>query len=471
MSFEIEGEYNTATVKTSKSKNDAEEASLDQMQTMADHESCYGDSDIVIMPDHHFGKGAVIGFTMPVKDRIVPNLVGVDCGCGMYAVNVGKTLLGMVGDEVLEEIDQRIRSKVPLGFDVHDRSDYHMHNDFPWSLCQQKLNSFVKNTDFESIDVQYSGEYFNDLCNRVGYDTTRAINSVGSLGGGNHFIEIGEGSSGNTWVIVHTGSRGIGAEIANYWQEKAHEATFQRNADVEIPKSEWKYLDAPGHGIKLDEGDEYVVVKAGDIEINREAILEDYDGQAIEGKFGQLKQYMNAGKDDKSDLDYLEGEEAHGYITDMIFAQTYASQSRRKIAKAVADAIGGVHKDSIESVHNYIDFNDGVIRKGACRAHEGERLIIPFNIEYGTLICEGLGSEEWNNSAPHGAGRQMSRTGAKSQFSDEDFTAQTEGVYTSSRPIDEIPGAYKPPEEIESAIGETATVVDRVKPVLNIKDD
>ena len=469
MSFKIHGEHNSATVHTSQSKDEAEIEAVEQIQEIVDHEAFVGDADVEIMADFHWGSGAVIGFTMPVKNRVCPNTIGLDIGCGMYAVNVGETLLGMVGDEVLEEIDQRIRSKVPLGFDVHDRSDYHMHNDFPWSLCQQKLNSFVENTEFDSIDVEYSGEYFNDLCKRVGYDTTRAINSVGSLGGGNHFIEIGEDSSGDTWVIVHTGSRGIGAAVANYWQEKAHEETFQRNADVEIPKSEWKYLDAPGHGIKWDEGDEYVVVKAGDIEINREAILEDYEGEAIEGKFGQLKQYMNAGKDDKSDLDYLEGEEAHGYITDMIFAQTYASQSRRKIAKAVADVICGTHVDSIESVHNYIDFNDGVIRKGACRAHEGERLIIPFNIEYGTLICEGLGSADWNNSAPHGAGRQMSRTGAKNQFSDEDFTDQTEGVFTSARPIDEIPGAYKPPEEIESSIGETATVLDRIKPILNIK--
>ena len=456
MTFEVNGDYNSATVHTVLSKSESEEEAVEQIQKMVDHEAFTGDSDVEIMSDFHWGSGAVIGFTMPVKNRICPNTIGVDIGCGMYAMNLGKTGHDWNEKQVLHTVDQKIRDKIPLGYDVHNRGDYHMYNDFPWELCQEKLDAFVENSEFDSIDVEYSGEYFSDLCKRVGYDSTRAIDSVGTLGGGNHFIEIGQDSSSDTWVIIHSGSRGIGAETAQHWQDKATSLTTRRQNIDAVPSEVRDYM-TEGWKPKADK------------------IREDFDGEAIQEKFNLVSQaiqkYGPSAANRDTDLDYLEGEEAHGYVTDMIFAQTYASESRKEMADAVAEVLNASPQDGIESVHNYIDFRDAVIRKGACRAHDGERLVIPFNIEYGTLICEGLGSEEWNNSAPHGAGRQMSRTGAKSQFSDEDFTAQTEGVYTSSRPIDEIPGAYKPPEEIESAIGETATVVDRVKPVLNIKDD
>jgi len=213
-------------------------------------------------------------------------------------------------------------------------------------------------------------------------------------------------------------------------------------------------------------------------------IRADFDGEDIQEMFDKISQFIqktkNAEKERNTDLDYLEGEEAHGYIKDMIFAQTYASESRKRMAIAVHDAVKKVEmgvvpdvkkiQDRIESVHNYIDFNDGVIRKGACRAHDGERLIVPFNMNYGTLICEGKGRDDWNNSAPHGAGRAMSRTEAKNRYDEQDMAEQTGDTYLSVTPVDETPRAYKDPELIEEAIGPTtAEIVDRVKPLLSVK--
>lgn len=452
MTFELKGQYNDATVHTNADMVEAE--AVQQISTIVNHEAFEGDGDVHIMPDFHWGAGAVIGFTMPVKNRVCPNTIGVDIGCGMYAMNVGKTGHDWNEEQVLHTVDQKIRDSVPTGFEVYSRNDYHMIEDFPWSLCQQKYDTFAEETEFDLTGEPYDDEYFTDLCRRVGYDQGRAINSLGTLGGGNHFIELGTDSSGDTWVVIHSGSRGIGAEIAQHWQNEATNITTRRKTIDEVSDEVREYLD-DNWKPKADK------------------IRDEFEGEAIQEKFNLVSQaiqkYGPSAANRNTDLDYLEGEEAHGYIRDMIFAQTYASESRKKMADGVSEVLNSSPQDGIESVHNYIDFNDATIRKGACRAHDGERLIIPFNIKYGTLLCEGRGDADWNNSAPHGAGRQMSRTGAKNQFSDEDFTDQTNGVYTSKRPIDEIPGAYKSPEEIESAIGPTATVVDRIEPFLNIK--
>jgi len=235
MAFEVNGSYNSATVHTVLSKDESEEEAVEQIQKMVDHEAFTGDSDVEIMSDFHWGSGAVIGFTMPVKNRICPNTIGVDIGCGMYAMNLGQTGHDWNEEQVLHTVDQKIRENIPLGYDVHNRGDYHMYNDFPWELCQEKLDSFVENSDFDSIDVEYSGEYFSDLCKRVGYDSTRAIDSVGTLGGGNHFIEIGQDSEDDTWVIIHSGSRGIGAETAQHWQDKATSLTTRRQNIDGVP--------------------------------------------------------------------------------------------------------------------------------------------------------------------------------------------------------------------------------------------
>jgi len=462
MTFEIEGEYNTATVHTNQTREDAETEAIEQIQSMADHEAFVGDEDIAIMPDFHWGSGAVIGFTMPVKDRIVPNTIGVDIGCGMYAVNFGE----IHEDELsLEKLDEAIRNGVPTGFNVHDRNDYHMKNDFPWAMCQAKLDTFSQESgiDFPHPTDAYDETYFEDLCMKVGYDMGRAINSMGTLGGGNHFIELGRDKNDEVWCIIHSGSRGIGAEVAQYWQDEATNKTTMRQSIEDVPDGVREYL-GPDWKPKADK------------------IREDFDGKDIQNKFDELSQaiqeYGPSTADRDTALDYLEGDEARGYVIDMIFAQTYASESRKKMARAVAEAMAYVtndekeylyKQDEVESVHNYIDFNDATIRKGACRANEGERLVVPFNMKYGTIIARGKGEASWNNSSAHGAGRAMSRTDAHNQFTEEDFTEQTEGVYMSEKPMDEIPGAYKSPEDVEAALGGNVEVENRITPFLSIK--
>jgi tRNA-splicing ligase RtcB len=458
--MQVNGNYNTADVKI----EDVEQEALDQIQEMVDHEAFAGDDDVAIMPDTHWGAGAVIGFTMPVKDRVVPNTIGVDIGCGMFAVKLDVPQFDK-DDETLAEIDEEIRERVPMGFEVHDRNDYHILNDFPWAMCQAKLDTFDQHTEFDlpSPTEVYTESYFEELCQQIGYDQGRAINSMGTLGGGNHFIELGTDSDGDVWCIIHSGSRGIGAEIAQYWQEKATNKTTMRKSIEDVPESVREYMN-------------------DDWKPKAEKIRADFEAGDIQSKFDEVSQaiqeYGPSTSDRNTDLDYLEGDEATGYIIDMIFAQTYASESRKKMARAVdeavADALGldtanAQFLDQIESVHNYIDFEDATIRKGACRAHEGERLVVPFNMAYGTILARGKGKDDWNNSSAHGAGRAMSRTAAKDQFDQDDFDEQIGDVFMSKQPMDEIPGAYKPAGEIEEALGDSVEVLDRVNPFLSIK--
>lgn len=475
MTFKIEGEYNTATVHTTVTKEEAEDSAIDQIQGMMDHPAFEGDNDVSIMPDFHWGAGAVIGLTMPVKNMVVPNTIGVDIGCGMEAANFGEFTIPKFE---YEELDQLIREEVPVGYNVHSHTDYHIGDDFPWEKCEEKLESFIEHTDFDiDIDsVEYGLDYFKNVYRKVGYDAQRAINSMGTLGGGNHFIELGRDQENNVWAIIHSGSRGIGAEIAQYWQDKAHEHTFEREGSIDIPDKEEKYFE------HSDERKPLKDVQPDGLSIDYEAVREDYDGEAIEGKIGQLRGFLKSGKSDENELDWLEGEEAHGYIIDMIFAQTYAIESRREMMRGVARALGKVsgetdatdfmdYQDTITSVHNYIDFGDATIRKGACRAHEGERLVVPFNMKYGTIIAEGKGKDSWNKSSAHGAGRAMGRRDAKRRFDQQDFEEQTEGVYMSEQPLDELPASYKDPEEVEAALGENIEIVRRIEPFLSVKAD
>ena len=446
-------------------EDELEDECQEQIGNVASHEA-FNAEDIAVMPDTHWGKGAPIGFTMPLHDRVVPNIVGVDIGCGMYwAYLDGVQPSDWEDEEWALEKDEDIRDAVPMGFDVREKPAMHIVNEFPWDVCTEKLDNLLENLGYLDEDTPewfegYGGEYFKTLCKRVGYDVNRAIMSLGSLGGGNHFIELTEAvESGDVVLVIHSGSRGIGAAIAKHWQEQAHEATFQRQASVEIPDEEAKYVG-------LEEGGEY---NANSLEINREAILEDYSGESIEGKFGHLKQYMNAGKDDKDSLDWLESTEALGYYIDMVFAQTYAEESRRLMGEDVADVLGSNISKSGQSVHNYIDFNDCILRKGATPAHKGQIAVIPYNMKEGTLLVRGKGNDGWNNSAPHGAGRAMSRTEAENTLSMEDVESQMDGVVTTNIPLDEAPDAYKDIALIEEAIQPTAEIVDRLVPLQNLK--
>lgn len=483
MTFRIEGEHNTATVHTNQSRDDAEDGAIEQIQSMVDHEALAGDDGIHIMPDFHWGSGAVIGFTMPLHDRVVPNIVGVDIGCGMTYAQLNGVSPDQWDDEGwAADADEAVREAVPMGFDVNKEPVMHIVDDFPWELCSEKLDNLLAHLEYDWNDLPlwfqdtdgFGGDYFKLLCRRTGYDVNRAICSLGSLGGGNHFIEFAESQeSGDVYCIVHSGSRGIGAEIAKSWQDRATTLTYQRRNYVEIPTDELVYFEEDKAVFETpDEGlfeQETARVRPDSLSIDREAVLADYDGEAIDGKFGQLKQFMAAGKNDSNPLDWLEGEEALGYYIDMIFAQTYASVSRSLMVESAADAIGATVGFESESVHNYIDFEDCVMRKGATPAHEGQTALIPYNMKQGSILAEGTGNPDWNKSAPHGAGRVMSRTEAENTLSADSVEAEMESVYTTNIPLDEAPASYKPVERIESVIGETAEITDRLVPLHNLK--
>ncbi|EGQ44311.1 MAG: hypothetical protein J07AB43_00770 [Candidatus Nanosalina sp. J07AB43] len=459
MTFKVSGQYNTATVHTNKDRDECDEDAIEQIAEMANSEAFVGDDDIAIMPDFHWGSGAVIGFTMPVKDRVVPNTVGVDIGCGMLGVHYGDIPLS---NDMLDELDTEIRKRVPTGYDVHDESDYHLVDDFPWHYCERSIEQFNKNTDFD-VDPEYSDSYVSDMCDRVGADLNRVINSMGTLGGGNHFIEIGrQKSNGFVWAVIHSGSRKIGAEIATYWQDRATNLTTRRQTLDDVPESVVEYMNE-------------------NWKPRSEKIRNDFSGEAIQRKFDEVSQaiaeYGPSKNSRNTDLDYLQGEEAHGYIKDMAFAQVYASESRREMSIAVTDAInktiGSATEHlpgrSIESVHNYIDYSDATIRKGACKASERSDVLIPLNMNHGTIIAQGKGKDAWNSSSAHGAGRRMSRRAAKRQYDSDDFDEQIDNVFMSEQPLDEIPASYKDPQEVTEAMADNVEIVDHIEPILSIK--
>jgi RNA-splicing ligase RtcB len=466
---QIEGAATTATVMTAQYDETTEE----QIREIADHEAFQ--NPIRVMPDCHAGAGAVIGFTMPISRRVVPNTVGVDIGCGMSALRLGQPEFHLdvnleQSEKTLQMIDDKVRDAVPMGRNVYDfeEQDYHIVNDFPWDDCQATLKAFAENHEWMDLDAAdwfngYGKDYFTGVCQRIGYDSSRAINSLGTLGGGNHFIEISRSQAfDDLWVVVHSGSRGIGLSIAQHWQDKATDYTSARKNIEDVPKDVRPYLK---DNWKPD----------------ADAIREDFEGEEIQEVFDSVSQaiqeYGPSTDNRNTDLDYLEGDEAVGYVIDMIFAQRYASESRKQMCGKVAEAVGVgdepmAEEDFIESTHNYIDFRDGVIRKGATRAHEGERLIIPFNMRDGTIVCRGQGNDEWNRSAPHGAGRRMSRTRAFEELSLKEFEDAMSDVFSTSvteETLDEAPMAYKDTAVVESVIDESAEIIDRWMPVLNIK--
>jgi Uncharacterized conserved protein len=378
----------------------------------------------------------------------------------MYAANFGQIT---IDDSEIEAIDTGIRERIPTGYDVHNSTDYHMIDDFPWDECEEKIQKLNFETEF-SVTPEYDDSYIADVCDKVDYDTTRAINSMGTLGGGNHFIELGYDETDNVWAVIHSGSRGIGAAIAQYWQDKATNLTTRRQSLDDVPEDIVEYMN------------ENWKPKA-------DKIRADFSGEAIQQKFDEVSQaiaeYGPSKNSRNTDLDYLEADEAHRYIKDMAFAQTYASESRKEMMINVAAAIherfgeiSGMPKlpvETIESVHNYIDYEDATIRKGACKASNNNRLIVPLNMNHGSVIAVGKSDDEWNNSSAHGAGRRMSRREAKRRYDDDDFDSQIENVFMSEQPLDEIPASYKNPDDIETAISDTAQIINRITPFLSVK--
>jgi len=433
----VPGKYTTADVMI----DDLESEALSQIHHFVNHHAFT--NPVKIMPDVHSGKGSVIGFTMPMTDKVIPNVVGVDIGCGILSINVGKEL--SLSQEML---DHKIRQRIPFGAEVHENSVIHMKNDFPWKRVNVIAQEFAaayrdKYGVYPEWD-EYTMDWFKNTCEkRIGGGLRRIINSLGTLGGGNHFIEIGVSESGDHWITVHTGSRNFGKRVCDYWQGKAVK-WLRKDRQVELRK-------------RIEE-----VKKTVD------------DGKEIYRRIKEIKKELKFDTDiDMKGCEWLEGPMATGYLFDMIFAQTYAEVNREYIVRIIQDILDVGVKDKIETVHNFIDFRDWIIRKGSIRSYVGERILIPFNMRDGILLCEGKSNPDWNYSAPHGAGRVLSRSKAKKILDVKDFKNQMGSVFSTSvgyNTLDEAPGAYKDSDKIEKAIEPTASIIEKVIPIHNMKD-
>jgi len=477
----IDGEYTHAIVFLP--QEEIEEECYNQIQDMVNHPAFQ--NPVRVMPDSHWGAGAVIGFTMPLTNRVSPNVVGLDQGCGMFTVKLNNFDFDPNNQEDLLEIDERVRDAVPMGREVHSGAAYHMKDDFPWEEFASKWENFAMNHlddninfgEYHPDDFNQDIEYFKELCHKVSYDINRAIASVGSCGGGNHFIEFGLDSDGELWLTIHSGSRGIGKSIAEYHQERAERLRnieTSRDALRELPDEYLEYVK-----FDLDEVSDNDLLKwlqggMGESFVDYEALKEEYAGTDEAGKIEEIGNSLKTAIPDHNgdgadDLAYLEDEEAVEYYVDLAFGQTYASESRKTMARLAADAIGADIVDEIEAVHNYIDYEDGIIRKGATPAREGQRVIIPMNMADGTFIACGKGNDEWNQSVCHGAGRVMSRTQAFEDLSEDEHANLMGDTVATELPLDESPMAYKNVQLIKDMIGPTVDIVDHLDPVLNLK--
>jgi len=378
--FLVEGKYNTARVFSQK----RDETAVEQIAAICSN-AAYKNSQIRIMPDYHPGLGSVIGFTATLENRIIPNTVGVDINCGMHCSRLGKVEINF------RLLDQFIRSSIPHGF---------KHN--------QKISPRIP-SDLKEEIVRVS--------KKLGLDADNQLKGIGSLGGGNHFIEINQAENGDKYLVIHSGSRNFGLQICNYHQKQAYQYCCQQ--------------------YKM----------AADLELKAE-----YD--------------LN-----KSNS-FLEGKLTAEYYQDMKVAQKYADLNRKIMAERILEFLELEALASFQTRHNYINFEDHIIRKGAVSAHQDEKILIPLNMRDGSILARGLGNPDWNYSAPHGAGRLLSRTQAKKEISLKEFKKSMRDVYSSSvkkSTIDEAPSAYKSAEEILLAVKESIEVIEVLKPLYNFK--
>ena len=403
--LELRGKYNTAIVYTDIIENSA----VSQIIELCNQEFVKG-CKIRIMPDVHAGAGCVIGFTADLGEMVIPNIVGVDIGCGMLTVELGKAELDY------QELDDLIRAKVPSGRNVHE----------------------CRNTRFPDLENLY--------CYRNLKDTHRIERSKGTLGGGNHFIEVDVDDEGNKYLVIHTGSRNLGKQVAEHYQKLAYD--ILRGAD------------------QLFEEQEKLIAR----------YKAEHRRKEIEGALKELRKNFKAKWTDvPKDLCYLTGKYRDMYLHDMKICQEFAIQNRRQIAEIILNGMFGKGLNNFsyfETIHNYIDHETNTVRKGAVSAKKGEKLLIPINMRDGSLICIGKGNEEWNCSAPHGAGRLFSRGEAKDLITLEEFQKSMEGIFTTSvdqSTIDESPMAYKNMEDIVNNITPTAEIIKQIKPVYNFK--
>lgn len=390
--LEVKGRHNTAVVYTDSLDAETER----QIRALCDCAFTSG-SSIRIMPDVHAGKGCTIGTTMTIADKAVPNMVGVDIGCGMLVTALGRAHIEY------SELDRVIRDHVPAGKNV--RGDPHPFN---------------RDADVDAL-----------RCAKC-VNLNRARLSLGTLGGGNHFIEVDRDDDGNLYLVIHSGSRQMGLQIAEY---------HQRQADNWIGE----------HAVK--------------------DLVARYKAEGREKELQQAIAALKAGMQAEG-LSYLSGEGLKDYLYDMAIAQRYADLNRRAMADVIIRKMKLGVQDQFVTIHNYIDLEHMILRKGAISAEAGERVLIPMNMRDGSILAVGRGNPAWNRSAPHGAGRLMSRKAARQSLSMQEFKSAMEGIYTTSvgrDTIDEAPAAYKPMEQILAQIGETVTVEKIIKPVYNFK--
>lgn len=416
---------------------EVEEGAIELVQNILNHEISEG-VQVRIMPDTHVGKGIVIGFTMPMTTMVNPNYIGVDIGCSVTSYKLNKRF----DAAELPQIDKKIRKAVPMGHEIRKGKDFnYWWVDGYMQTVTDNVNQFIDqwNTRFseDKPAMTIDREYIAELCKKIGTGEKMFYNSVGSLGGGNHFIEIGESANdGSHYLTIHSGSRNFGLKVCNYHAKKMVAAKFR----PQEYHDEFKDITQN-------------TVPTSDIPI----------------KLAELNERYGVGKKEL----LLKGDDMYEYLVDMVIAQTYAEFNHRAMAHSIFVGLRDVEAvDMIHSKHNFIDPQDWVIRKGAIRAYEGERMIIPFNMRDGLLICEGKSNADWNYSAPHGAGRILARNQAFKTLDMEEFEKEMEGVYSTSvckSTLDEAPMAYKDKDVIINAIQDTAIILDTVKPILNIK--
>jgi len=395
--LEYKGKYGTANVMLDTFEDEQAQVTISQIYEFLNHPAFT--NPISIMPDCHKGEGTVIGFTMEmVPDKIIPNIVGVDINCAMFYMNIGKSIFIKF---TREEIDSKIRENIPFSQNVHTHFP-RIEGGF-WDVASEAHRLFTMKFN-KKFKTSYSPMIFNtdwlkSKCEDIKMDYDRTLKSVGTLGGGNHFIELGKSQeTGDYGFTIHSGSRQFGYKIAKHWQRKAG----------------------------------------------------------------------------KGSLAYLTGDDVFGYLSDVVFTQHYAELNRLFMASHILEACELEWSDVSEIIktsHNFIDFDDFIIRKGAIRSYIGEKMIIPFNMEDGIIICEGKSNPEWNYSAPHGAGRVDSRRWAKENLDLDKakHRMKQKDIYCSNLPLDETKEAYKDPKLIEDAIEPTAKIIDRLMPVLACK--
>ena len=381
-----------------------EEEAVAQIRRMCDYEFTEGAS-IRIMPDVHWGKGCTIGTTMTVRDKVVPNLVGVDIGCGMYTVDLGK------GEIDLERFDAAAHF-VPSGRNL-------------WDGRQERF-------DLTAL-----------RCYRALKDTKRIARSLGTLGGGNHFIEIDRSADGTNYLVIHTGSRNLGKQVAEYYQ----------NIAIDLSHGKDKLFRA------------------------RDELIRRYKAEGRRSELQEALKDLNRGFQAKeseipADLAFLYGSYLEDYLHDIEICQNFARRNREVIARVLLERTGLTAGEAFHTIHNYIDVEERILRQGAIAAHAGERVLIPINMRDGSILAVGRGDPDWNWSAPHGAGRLMSRTAAKENLSMDEFRETMADVYTTAvneNTLDEAPMAYKSLADIIDVIEDSVDVIEVLKPIYNFK--